>query len=148
MVLAVVLVDVEWILVESGARRSAFLREAVRDLDLARRVAVVEERAEVVGRAPAHRGRFDLVVARGFGPPAVVAECAAPLLLVGGCAVVSEPPGGAPARWPADGLALVGMAPGPSVVLDAGAYQILHQVQPCPERYPRRVGVPGKRPVF
>ena len=35
---------------------------------------------------------FDMVVARSFGPPPVLAECAAPLLKVGGWLLVSEPP--------------------------------------------------------
>ncbi len=137
-----------WGLVESSVRRAAFLREAVAVLDLHSRVAVVEGRAEDVGRWPAWRGRCDLVVARGFGPPAVVAECAAPLLVPGGRAVVSDPPGGYPARWPAEGLALLGMVPDAPVVAGGWAYQVLRQEQPCPERYPRRVGVPAKRPLF
>ena len=140
--------DTQWTLVEASVRRAAFLRAAVRDLGLEARLAVVEERAEVVGRAPAYRGRFDLVVARSFGPPAVLAECAAPLLRIGGRAVVSEPPGGAPARWPADGLAQLGMVPGAGVQAVGAAYQVLRQEQACPDRWPRRVGVPAKRPLF
>jgi 16S rRNA (guanine527-N7)-methyltransferase len=138
----------EWVLVEVSRRRSAFLVAAVARLGLQQRVTVIAERAEIVGRAPAHRGRFDLVVARSFGPPAVAAECAAPLLRVGGRAVVSEPPGGMPGRWPADGLARVGMAPAPVVQSRGAAYQVLRQEALCPERFPRRVGVPGKRPLF
>ena len=137
-----------WTLVEASVRRSAFLRAAVTDLGLGDRVAVVEERAEAVGRAPAYRGSFDLVVARSFGPPAVVAECAAPLLRIGGWAVVSEPPGGDPERWPADGLAPLGMSPGAAVRVGGAAYQVLHQHGVCPDRWPRRVGVPAKRPLF
>jgi 16S rRNA (guanine527-N7)-methyltransferase len=137
-----------WVLVESGVRRAAFLREAVVQLGVADRVAVVEERAEVVGRRTECRGTFDLVVARSFGPPAVVAECAAPLLRVGGRAVVSEPPGGAPARWPAAGLARLGLAFEVSVQSAGATYQALLQTSRCPDRYPRRVGVPAKRPLF
>jgi 16S rRNA (guanine527-N7)-methyltransferase len=148
LALALRFAEAEWVLVESAARRAAFLRDAVQALGLDGRTAVVHERAEVVGREPAYRGTFDVVVARSFGTPAVVAECAAPLLRVGGVAVVSEPPGGAPARWPAEGLARLGMAPGASVVAAAAAYQVLHQVERCPGRWPRRVGVPAKRPAF
>jgi 16S rRNA (guanine527-N7)-methyltransferase len=135
-------------LVEASVRRAGFLRAAVRDLGLEDRVGVVEERAEGVGRMTEYRGTFDLVVARSFGSPAVLAECAAPLLRAGGRAVVSEPPGGAPDRWPASGLAPLGMAPGPSVQAEGAAYQVLRQDTPCPDRWPRRVGVPAKRPLF
>ena len=140
--------DTEWTLVEVSVRRAAFLRAAVSRLGLADRVTVVEDRAEVVGRAPEFRAGFDLVVARSFGSPAVVAECAAPLLRPGGQAVVSEPPGGSPGRWPAAGLALVGMVPGAAVQAGAAAYQVLRQEVPCPARWPRRVGMPAKRPLF
>ena len=146
--LALQLVGTEWTLVEASVRRAAFLRAVVDDLGLGDRVVVVEERAEVVGRAPEYRGRLDLVVARSFGPPAVLAECAAPLLRAGGRAVVSEPPGGDPARWPADGLALLGMVPGTAAQVGGTAYQVLRQERLCPERWPRRVGVPAKRPLF
>lgn len=137
-----------WVLVEAAARRAAFLRQAVDRLGLAARVTVVEERAEVVGRRAGYRGAFDLVVARSFGPPAVVAECAAPLLAMGGGAVISEPPGGAPGRWPAPGLAPLGLVPAAATHAAGATYQVLHQTSPCPERYPRRVGIPAKRPLF
>lgn len=146
--LAMCLPGCSWLLVESSVRRAAFLRQAVRQLGIEDRVEVAEERAEAVGRFPGWRGRFDVVVARSFGPPAVVAECGAPLLVVGGYAVVSEPPGGMPSRWPVAGLSLVGMAPGAAVAAEGGAYQVLRQEHRCLDRYPRRVGVPAKRPLF
>lgn len=146
--LALYFADCHWILVESAGRRAAFLRDAVRLLSVGDRVEVVEQRAEMVGRAPPYRGGCDLVVARSFGPPALVAECAAPLLRVGGRAVVSEPPGGDSARWPVAGLGTLGMTPGPALIARGAAYQVVHQRAPCPDRYPRRVGVPAKRPLF
>lgn len=137
-----------WTLVESGVRRAGFLREAVEELGLSGRIDVVEDRAEVIGRSPAHRGRYDLVVARGFGPPAVLAECAAPFLVVEGRVLVSEPPGGEPARWPVEGLALLGLRPYAALEAAGASFQLLGQVALCPERYPRRVGIPSKRPLF
>ncbi len=148
LALAVRFPTCRWVFVEAMGRRAGFLRSAVADLGLSDRVAVVEDRAEVVGRSPQYRGVLDLVVARSFGPPAVVAECAAPLLRVGGSAVVSDPPGGDPGRWPADGLAGLGMAPAAGGCRAGLAYQVLAQESACPERFPRRVGVPAKRPLF
>lgn len=146
--LALTFAGCRWALVESMARRAQFLRRAVEMLELGDRVEVVEVRAELVGHSPTARGAFDLVVARSFGPPGVVAECAGPLLRVGGRVVVSEPPGGAPARWPVDGLGILGMTPGPALVAGGAAFQLLCQEGPCPDRYPRRVGIPAKRPLF
>ena len=138
----------EWVLLDVGSRRTAFLREGVARLGLGDTVEVVTGRAEELGHDPGRRGATDLVVARGFGPPAVAAECAAPFVAVGGITVVSEPPGGRPDRWPAAGLALLGMAPGPSVTTSGGTYQVLEQRGPCPAPLPRRTGIPAKRPLF
>lgn len=164
-------------LVDANARRCEFLAEAIRQVGWTSRVAVVHDRAETVGRDAEHRGSYDVVTARSFGPPAVTAECAAPLLLTGGLLVTSEPPiatgpGGSPVepappagaggvdqvggrtgvasasgRWPVAGLEQLGMAPlAPQV--DVFAYQVVRQVTACPHRYPRRVGMPAKRPLF
>ena len=137
-----------WTLVDAGERRVEFLVGAIETLGLGDRVHVVGGRAEELGRRDRFRGRFDLVVARGFGPPAVTAECAAGFLAVGGRAVVSEPPGGRSARWPAAGLALLGMEAGLTVEAGGASYQVLEQSSPCPDRYPRRTGIPTKRPLF
>lgn len=126
--------------------RVQFLVEAVAALALDDRVSAVAARAETAGRGDL-RGRFDLVVSRSFGPPAVTAECAAPLLRIGGRLIVAEPPGGNPGRWDPDGLASLGMA-AVRAITEPSALQVLEQVGPCPARYPRRVGVPAKRPLF
>ncbi|MCU1452134.1 MAG: rRNA small subunit methyltransferase [Acidimicrobiales bacterium] len=129
-------------------RRCRFLREAVDGLGLADRVAVVQERAELVGRDPEHRGRADVVVARSFGPPAVAAECAGPLLAVGGDLVMSEPPTTDDAqRWPPAALAELGFGGAERV---EAAYHVVRVplLSPTGDRWPRRVGIPAKRPLF
>lgn len=91
---------------------------------------------------------MDAVTARGFGPPAATAECGAPLLRVGGRMVVSEPPGGSPERWPADGLDQLGLSGGRPVAAAGSAYRLLVQERLCDPRFPRRTGIPAKRPLF
>jgi 16S rRNA (guanine527-N7)-methyltransferase len=158
------------VLLEANERRAQFLGRAVNACGLQKRVSVVHQRAEIYGRNPLSRGTFDGVVVRSFGPPAVVAECAAPLLRAGGWLIVSEPPSDdgsdsleegisadpeevwrAPAvesgRWPSGELVRLGLEPVEWVRSEFG-YQILRQVLPCPDRFPRRNGVPAKRPLF
>ncbi len=50
-------------------------------------------------------------------------------------------------RWPSEGVAMLGLTPG-RVWTDPYAYRSFRQSTPCPDRYPRRVGVPAKRPLF
>jgi 16S rRNA (guanine527-N7)-methyltransferase len=137
-----------WVLVDSRQRSVTFCREAVERLGLETRVEVVHGRAEVVGRHPTHRGRYQLVTARGFGPAAVTAECAAPFLRMGGRLTVSEPPGAAGERWPGEGLARLGLTIARVVAAEGAGFAVLEQVAPCPPAYPRREGIPAKRPLF
>lgn len=146
LVLAGALPDVRWTLLDGMVRRTSFLEEAVRALGWADRVAVETVRAEAAGRG-ARRGAADLVVARSFGPPAVTAECAAPLLRLGGQLVVSEPPEADGRRWAAEGLVELGLLLETTVVGPPGFVR-LRKTGETPERYPRRVGVPVKRPLW
>ena len=148
LVLALTWPDVPLVLVEASQRRVMFLHDALARLGLSGRVTVVRARAEVLGRAEDWRGTAELVVARGFGAPAVVAECAAPLLATGGRLVVSEPPDRCGSRWPVEGVARLGLGPGRTVEHGGRGYRVLPQERPCPEPFPRRAGVPGKRPLF
>jgi 16S rRNA (guanine527-N7)-methyltransferase len=137
--------DVRFTLIEGSTRRASFLREAVDRCGLSPEVEVLGQRAEVVGRAPTHRGMYTVVVARLLGPPPEVVELSAPLLAIGGHLVVSEPPGDSGgSRWPVVGVGLVGF--GPASIGEG--YAVLKQVATCPDRFPRRVGVPRKRPLF
>lgn len=149
LVLAVEWPASEWVLLDGRARSTRFLIEAVARLGLEERVRVVEARAEVAAHDSALRRSARLVVARGLGIPAVTAECGAGFLGPGGRLVVSEPPGSTGTRWSPGALADLGLSPA-SVVEGAGGYgyAVLEQVTPCPARYPRRVGIPAKRPLF
>ena len=153
LVLAQAWPDREGVLLEANRGRAGFLSGVVAGQGWAQRVSVVNQRAETVGHAAGYRGGFSLVVARSFGPPPVTAECAAPLLRPSGILVVSEPPGSAPPedggsdRWPEKGLAPLGLVPVGRWQREFG-YQIMRQAEPCPARYPRRVGVPAKRPLY
>jgi len=136
--------DLRVLLLDAMEKRTALLHDAVRGLGMEDRVGVVTGRAEQVGRDEELRGSAAAVTARSFGPPAATAECAAPLLEVGGLLVVSEPPEGHD-RWPADELDVLGLQ---SSGIDVGGMKVLRQTSPCPDRYPRRNGLPAKRPLF
>lgn len=167
LVLAALWPEARFVFLDSNHRRTGALVETVAELGWSDRVTVICERAEVAGRDPLLREAIALVVARSFGPPAVTAECAAPLLRIGGLLAVAEPPAARPvrsvavgvddgsdveetrdiSRWPPEGLGLLGLEP-VELVAEPVAVQILRQVSTCPERYPRRTGVPSHRPLF
>jgi len=149
LVLAAVWPDSRWVLLDSRARSTEFLTRAVERLGMHDRVTVVGARAEVVAHDPTYRATMRVVTARSVAPPAVVAECAAGFLVEGGTLVVSEPPEPGPSRWDTAGLGRLGM--GPVRLMSAREqvhFSLVEQRVPCPARYPRRTGVPARRPLF
>lgn len=154
LVLATAWPGPRWLLVEAQHRRAAWLEKAVDQLGLGGRVTVVNDRAEVVGRS-GHRHTACLVTARSFGPPATTAECAAPFLAPGGLLVVADAPREVRARqvrWPADGLGLLGLRLAEERQVGTGenvaSFAVMEAVRLCDARFPRRTGVPAKRPLF
>ncbi len=135
-------------LLDSNERRALFLARAASLLGLSDRVVIGHARAEDAGRDPLWRAQADLVLARSFGPPAVTAECAAPLLQVQGRVIVSEPPGEAASRWPDEALGQLGLRQAGRFEQSFSRFQVLRQERLCPDGFPRRVGVPAKRPLF
>ena len=149
LVLATYFRELSFTLLDSQRRRSEFLQSAAaalsRELDV--RAAVIHGRAEECAREPTLDGAFDIVVARLFGPPAVVAECATRFLRLGGRLVVTEPPTSDSTRWKPEGLRELGLEivqqvekPLPAVVLVRfGAID---------ETMPRPNGVPRRKPLW
>lgn len=145
--------DLRILLLDSSRKKIEWAVEAARRLGLARVEGRVE-RAEVAGRDPALRGRFDAAVAKGLAPLPVLVEYAAPFLRPGGrlvaqkgrdaAAEVAE----AAAAMDAVGMRLVEVRPyrlpGAS---DDRHIVVVEALRPCPERFPRRTGVARRRPL-
>jgi 16S rRNA (guanine527-N7)-methyltransferase len=151
LVLACLWPDAQAVLLDAMDRRCTFLREAVEETGLSGRVTVEEGRAETLAREERLRSTFPLVVARGFAAPPVVAECAAGFLEPQGRLCVTEPPeDSAPSdeRWPIDGLAQLGLVRGAAARRGSTGVMILTLQGPVDGRWPRRVGVPTKRPLW
>lgn len=149
LVIAWELPSIELVLLDGMERRCQFLELAVDQLDLSDRVAVVCGRAEEMARSERLSSSFPTVVARSFGPPGVLAECAVGFLAgPGSRLLVSEPPSSAEDRWPVAGLAELGLGRGDVTRSHGGTIQELVVIERPSTKYPRRVGIPAKRPVF
>ncbi len=140
-------------LLEATGKKVEFLRTLVARLELAG-VTVVKARAEEAGRDPAHRERYDLALARALAGMATLAELTLPFVRVGGSVIAQkgEDPSAevAAAQKAIETLGgrvrqvLPVMVPG----LDAARHLVvLEKVSPTPPRYPRRPGMPAKRPL-
>lgn len=96
-------------LIDRRTKRTDFLERAVRRLGY-RHVRVRAGDVSELVRAVARRAEepFDVVTARGFGPPEVTLRAGAALARREGCVVISEPPAGD--RWDPELLAELGVS--------------------------------------
>lgn len=140
-------------LLESRARKTEFLTHAVHALGLDH-VTVHTARAEAFGRDPQHRETYDVVVSRALAPTAVCLELQLPLTRLGGTAALLRGPQGAEDdRRAAPGVAARlggGELREVSGELPSGAARrvlLITKATATPPRYPRREGVPSKRPL-
>jgi 16S rRNA (guanine527-N7)-methyltransferase len=145
LVLAALLPGWEWTLLDSMVRRTAVVQQLVDSSPLFRTCVVVTRRAEEW--AAAHRGELDLVVSRSFGPPAMVAECSAPMLGEDGCLVVSEPPE-TNDRW--NGVDRCGLGFGPMQMrtVAGSSFAVLRRSGSIAQRLPRKPSAMRDRPLF
>jgi 16S rRNA (guanine527-N7)-methyltransferase len=140
-------------LVESVAKKARFLEAVVAELAL-EAVTVLPERAETVGRLPGHRHGYDWAVARAVAPLPTLAEYLLPLCRTGGFMLAQKGPDVAQEAGQAvEALRLLGgSAPRLETVhLPEGegtrCLVVVEKVAPTPEQYPRRAGLPAKRPL-
>jgi 16S rRNA (guanine527-N7)-methyltransferase len=137
-------------LIEADQAKAAFLVRACAELGL-RDVEVVARRAEDVGREALYRESFDVAVARALAPMPVLAELCLPLVRVGGRLLAQKTEGEDPeaSRHAIDvlGGALNSVVSAPSAARGAGTVVIVDKVRPTPPAYPRRPGVPARKPL-
>ena len=130
-------------LVEAVGRKARFLEAAARALSLD--ATVVAERSEIYGRGDG-RDAFGLALARALAPPPVAVELCLPLVRPGGRLLLWTGSIDADALDPV--AALVGGRVTRAVSARSGRMLVeLVKVAATPERFPRRPGMAGKRPL-
>nr|HID13385.1 16S rRNA (guanine(527)-N(7))-methyltransferase RsmG [Anaerolineae bacterium] len=141
-------------LLEATGKKVTFLEHIVRVLGL-REVRAIKGRAEELGRSPAHRERYDWALARAVAEMPTLAEYLLPLVRVGGAALAQKGEGAAAEVHGADAaiVTLGGrvrqLVPVELRGLAETRYLVVvDKVAATPKRYPRRPGVPEKRPLW
>ncbi len=149
--LAAAMPDTNFVLIEATGKKARFIESACAELGL-ENVSVLPARAEEAGRSPDHRERHDAVVARAVGSLAELIELGLPLLRIGG-RLLAVKGGRAPDEIAAADRALTelgGSLLGSSPLLSGAGESVVVEVGkdlPTPEKYPRRSGIPHKRPL-
>jgi 16S rRNA (guanine527-N7)-methyltransferase len=138
-------------LVEATQRKAEFLRALLSALGL-RDVAVVPRRAEEAAHDPDHREQYDFAIAKALAPLRTLVELTLPFVRVGG--LVLAPKGGEAEREATEAKVALETLKGsvraiePLPLAEPPQTVILvNKDLPTPERFPRRPGMPAKRPL-
>jgi 16S rRNA (guanine527-N7)-methyltransferase len=139
-------------LVESVRKKADFLRATVAQLRLAD-VEVIAERAEDAARRAEHRDAYDWATGRALGKLPVVVELCAPFLGPGGL-LVAQRSGNLDADLSSAAPAFKALHLWSRIPIELDIPE-LHghglivgeKYAPTPEAYPRRPGLPRKRPL-
>ncbi len=135
-------------LVDSLQKRLTFLEEVLKTLGLS--AEIVHARAEDFGRDPNYRAKFDATVSRAVASLPVLLELTVPLLKVGGKAYCYK--GDVSEELPTAKNALHLLhctAEAVPVESDYGARTLVICTKnaPTPSTYPRKAGLPSKKPL-
>ncbi|HYL26184.1 MAG TPA: 16S rRNA (guanine(527)-N(7))-methyltransferase RsmG [Candidatus Nitrosotalea sp.] len=138
---------IEVTLIEATAKKARFLESALERLGI--RGRVVAARAEEAGRRPDLRDRFKSGTARAIATAPTVAELLLPFLEPGGLGIVQRgelPPEERTALE--DASLMLGARLEQEVPLEGHRrIVLLRKLGETPERFPRRAGIPAKRPL-
>ena len=152
LVLGIALSTLQIVAVESQQKKCAFIDGAAKALRL-ENVEVCCVRAEDYGRGSG-RGAHDVVVSRALAALPVVAELSVPLLASGGTMVAMKGAVSDQERTQAEmALGILGCGTLHAVRLRSFSQAenrlayLAKKMRATPERYPRRPGMPQKRPL-
>ena len=151
LVLAIFCPEGEFLLLESDLKKTEFLQAVISRSGM-KNCQVLRRRIEVVGRSDL-RGGFDFCSCRALATMSVVLEYGLPLLRIGGKLLLWKGKNySREIEQAANALEILG-----GRVVDNYAYSLMSEwdraivvvekEQPTPEKYPRRVGIPAKRPL-
>ncbi len=151
--LKIVCPEIHLALLEATGKKAKFLQHLVDVLALSHST-VLNARAEEAGKQAAHRERYDVAVARAVAALPVLAEYMLPFVKVGGLMVAQK--GQSPvdeAHSAANALGILGgtikeIRPVEITGLEGERHLVvIKKTKPTPRQYPRRPGLPAKKPI-
>ncbi|MFZ7104852.1 MAG: 16S rRNA (guanine(527)-N(7))-methyltransferase RsmG [Peptococcaceae bacterium] len=145
--------EIKMSLLEATAKKVLFLEHIVKETGL-NDVEIINGRAEEAAQKPEYREQFDVAVSRAVADLAVLSELTLPFCKVGGC-VIAQKKGDVQLEIEQSLKAVEILGGSLSKVekvdiagLDDGrCLVVIDKVKPTPEKYPRRPGMPEKRPL-
>jgi 16S rRNA (guanine527-N7)-methyltransferase len=140
-------------LLEATGKKVAFLEHLVDRLGVTT-VTAIQARAEELAHLSGHREQYDLALARAVAELPVVVEYTLPFCRLGGWVVAQKGEAGAAEAWTAErairlmGGELCRVVPVELAGLpEDRSLVVIEKIGPTPARYPRRPGIPSKKPL-
>lgn len=139
--------------VEATSKKTDFIRHVANRLDMPD-VTVLHARAEEIGQDAAHREYYDVALARAVAYLPVLAEYLLPLVRIGGKMIALK--GESAAREASEAEAALRLLGGEMKrliavelpeVAETHHLIVIEKVAATPAQYPRRVGVPSRKPL-
>ncbi len=154
LVLKIAVPALSLVLVESVGKKVAFCQHIVNILKLDK-VSLVQARAEEVGRNSLYREKFDWAIARAVANLPVLTEYLLPLVRLRGCMLAQKGENGlletqqasSAIRTLGGKLRKVHPLSMPSVA-EQRYLIVIEKAHITPSAYPRRVGIPSKKPIL
>lgn len=151
--LALAFSGVQMTIIESIGKKTRFLEHMVEILQIGKNVELYSERAEALAHRPHLRENFDVAVVRAVGKLATICELCLPFCRLGGRMIAQKKDD----CWPEiekarKALELLGGSivevKTPSLdELPGIALVVIQKHSPTPNQFPRRSGLPSKRPI-
>jgi 16S rRNA (guanine527-N7)-methyltransferase len=145
--------EIKLVLLEATAKKVSFLHHIKGKLGLDN-VEIIVGRAEEVAHVPRYREYFDLVLSRAVAPLPTLVELTLPFCAIGGSFIAQKKGRMDDEVGRADkAIAILGGSLRElrrielAEFIDERYLIVIDKVAPTPEKYPRRPGVPGKRPL-
>jgi 16S rRNA (guanine527-N7)-methyltransferase len=145
--------NIRLVLLEAVAKKAAFLHHISQKLGL-NDVEIVVGRAEEVAHRGEYREKFDLVLSRAVAPLPTVVELVLPFCALGGSFIAQKKGDiGEEVDSAARAIGILGGRLGEVKPIDLPEFAdkrflvVIDKVSPTPPKYPRRSGIPAKRPL-
>jgi len=150
----ILLPDIHLVLLEATVKKASFLDHIKHKLGL-NNVEIVVGRAEKAAHDTRYREKFDVVVSRAVAPLPSLVELALPFCAIGGIFIAQKK--GTVEREHSQATRAIKLLGGKlraveNIPLEEFVEEryllVLDKLSPTPEQYPRRPGIPAKRPIL
>ena len=151
--LKIALPEIKLTMIEATAKKTEFLNHVVSTLGL-NNAKVITGRAEELAHNATYRAGFNIVISRAVASLATLVELTLPFCPIGGMVIA---PKKGDVRKEIEGAQNAIDALGGSLLevklvelddlIDDRYLVIIDKVSPTPDKYPRRPGIPEKRPI-